>query len=128
LFFVSLFEATMSTHANAKLEPLVVGHSKGFVGVITRGKTNPNRLRRSELFLVLFARDLLRWRSGLVVDLGFGASSVTTVSLARTVALVAPQLRVLGTDIDPARVRNALAEHSNAISGGGSNVAYRVGG
>jgi hypothetical protein len=115
----------MSTHA--KLEPLVVGHSKGFVGVITRGKTNPNRLRRSELFLLLFAPGLLRTASGLVVDLGFGASSVTTVSLARTIALVAPQLRVLGTDIDPARVRNALAEH-NAINGGASNVSYRVGG
>jgi len=43
----------------------------------------------------------------LVVDLGYGASPVTTVELARRLGRVHPRARVLGLEIDPARVAAA---------------------
>jgi hypothetical protein len=43
----------------------------------------------------------------LVVDLGFGASPVTTLELYRRVRAVAPDAEVTGLEIDPARVEAA---------------------
>jgi hypothetical protein len=43
----------------------------------------------------------------LVVDLGYGASPITAVELAQRLALVAPEVRVLGIEIDPQRVADA---------------------
>ncbi len=88
----------------ARLKPL---------GTPTRGTTNPNRLRRCD-----------RWVTGtpwvraavadaadpLVVDLGYGATPVTTVELARRLATVRADVRVLGLEIDAERV--AAAEHA----------------
>lgn len=45
----------------------------------------------------------------LVVDLGFGASPVTTVEFAQRLARVQPVVRVLGLEIDPERVAAAAS-------------------
>jgi hypothetical protein len=79
------------------------------VGAITRGTTNPNRLRRVDTFIAYRCGDLLaRAAEPLVVDLGYGATPVTTVELrARLMAAVRPDVRVVGLEIDPVRVTAA---------------------
>ncbi|RJQ83511.1 class I SAM-dependent methyltransferase [Amycolatopsis panacis] len=77
------------------------------VGAPTRGTTNPNRLRRVDRWLVAdpaVTRLLRRSERPLVVDLGYGASPVTTVELARWLARVRADVRVLGLELDPERV------------------------
>ncbi|MFC0503691.1 class I SAM-dependent methyltransferase [Micromonospora costi] len=78
-------------------------------GVITRGTTNPNRLRRVDNWIVAACGDLLRAAPDpLVVDLGYGATPVTAVELrARLAAGVRPDVRLVGLEIDPARVAAA---------------------
>lgn len=78
-------------------------------GVITRGTTNPNRLRRVDNWIVATCGDLLRSADDpLVVDLGYGATPVTAVELrARLAAGVRPDVRLVGLEIDPARVAAA---------------------
>jgi hypothetical protein len=76
-------------------------------GVVTRGTTGINRLRRSDRWLmhhpdvarVLHSRD-----DALVVDLGYGAMPVTTLELAARLRTVRRRLRVVGLEIDPDRV------------------------
>ncbi len=76
-------------------------------GVVTRGTTGINRLRRSDRWLmhhpdvarVLHSRD-----DALVVDLGYGAMPVTTLELAARLRTVHRRLRVVGLEIDPDRV------------------------
>ena len=78
-------------------------------GVVTRGTTNPNRLRRVDAFIAYRCGDLLR-RSAvpLVVDLGYGATPVTAVELrARLASAVRADVRVAGLEIDPVRVAAA---------------------
>lgn len=85
----------------ARLRPL---------GTPTRGTTNPNRLRRVDRWLAGSAAvgaALTRAVDPLVVDLGYGASPVTTVELARRLAPVRADVRVLGLEIDPERVAAA---------------------
>jgi hypothetical protein len=78
------------------------------VGVVTRGTTNPNRLRRIDRWLVAAcARQLRAAPDPLVVDLGFGASPVTTLELAQRLRAVRPDVEVVGLEIDPARVAAA---------------------
>ncbi len=80
------------------------------MGAPTRGTTNPNRLRRVDRWLAgdpSVTRLLRRGDSPLVVDLGYGASPVTTVELARWLARVRPDVRVLGLELDPVRVAAA---------------------
>jgi hypothetical protein len=77
------------------------------LGNPTRGTTNPNRLRRSDRWLAgthWVRRALEAAADPLVVDLGYGATPVTTVELARRLAPVRPGVRVLGLEIDPERV------------------------
>jgi hypothetical protein len=78
-------------------------------GFVTRGTTNPNRLRRVDNWIAANLGGLLRRADDpLVVDLGFGASPVTTVELrARLAAAVRADVRVTGLDIDPGRVAAA---------------------
>ncbi|CAM2880847.1 class I SAM-dependent methyltransferase [Saccharomonospora xinjiangensis] len=85
------------------------------VGSPTRGTTNPNRLRRIDRWMVsepLVRGALSAEEQPLVVDLGYGASPVTTVELARRLAAVRPGVRVLGLELDPDRVAagKAVAE------------------
>jgi hypothetical protein len=83
------------------------------VGNPTRGTTNPNRLRRVDNWLTYALGGLLRRADDpLVVDLGFGASPITTVELRARLARVRPDVRVIGLEIDPVRVATAaVAAH-----------------
>ncbi len=86
---------------------LAAGRARA-LGLPTRGTTNPNRLRRVDRWIVgtqsARLRDAVR---PLVVDLGYGASAVTTVELAQRLAAVAPDIEVLGLEIDAERVTAA---------------------
>jgi hypothetical protein len=79
------------------------------VGAITRGTTNPNRLRRCDRWLAGPQRwRLLRASSPpIVVDLGYGASPITAVELHDRLRRVRPDVQVVGIEIDPARVTAA---------------------
>ena len=75
---------------------------------MTRGTTNPNRLRRLDRWLAGPAAAALRTATDpLVVDLGYGASPVTTIELADRLVRVRPDVEVVGLEIDPERVRAA---------------------
>ncbi|WP_441343093.1 class I SAM-dependent methyltransferase [Nocardia sp.] len=77
------------------------------IGTITRGTTGINRLRRGDRWLVhdtTVAERLLNANDPLVVDLGYGASPVTTLEMAARLRTVRADLRVVGLEIDPERV------------------------
>jgi hypothetical protein len=75
------------------------------LGIPTRGTTNPNRLRRVDRWLLwALAPQLRRHPDPLVVDLGFGASPVTTLELFTRLRARYPGARVLGLEIDDDRV------------------------
>ncbi|MGH8880186.1 MAG: class I SAM-dependent methyltransferase, partial [Stackebrandtia sp.] len=77
-------------------------------GTVTRGTTNPNRLRRLDHWLNNTAAGRLRSQARpLVVDLGFGASPVTTLEWFRRLRRVNRGVRLVGLEIDPERVHNA---------------------
>lgn len=81
------------------------------VGAITRGTTNPNRLRRCDRWLAGPQAWRLR-RAGpapVVVDLGYGASPVTALELRDRLRRVRPDVEIVGIEIDPARVAAAAA-------------------
>ena len=80
------------------------------IGTVTRGTTAPNRLRRSDRWLLHVECGRLREaQHPLVVDLGFGASPVTTRELAdRLHEHVRADLDVVGLEIDPVRVQQAI--------------------
>lgn len=81
------------------------------VGSITRGTTAPNRLRRCDRWLLHTECSRLRaLPHAIVVDLGYGAYPVTTRELAdRLHRHVRPDLDVIGLEIDPGRVQQAIA-------------------
>lgn len=80
-------------------------------GSITRGTTAPNRLRRSDRWLLHVECGRLReLEHAVVIDLGFGAYPVTTRELAdRLHAHVRADIDVVGLEIDPMRVQQAIA-------------------
>lgn len=95
----------------ARTPRLAAGRARA-LGVPTRGTTNPNRLRRVDRWAVaapLVRAALLGAADPLVVDLGYGATPVTTVELAARLRAVRPDVRVLGLEIDPERVEAARA-------------------
>ncbi|WP_442943011.1 class I SAM-dependent methyltransferase [Nocardia sp. NBC_01503] len=64
-------------------------------------------MRRGDRWLMhdpLVTRRLLEAPEPLVVDLGYGASPVTTLEMAGRLRTVRPDLRVVGLEIDPERV------------------------
>lgn len=65
------------------------------VGAITRGTTNPNRLRRIDRWItsLTFPKDM---DQPLAVDLGYGRTSVTVVELLSRLKKNTPAIRVLG--------------------------------
>jgi hypothetical protein len=78
------------------------------MGTLTRGTTNPNRLRRVDRWLAgPQAHRLRRADDPLVVDLGYGASGITTVELRERLRVVRPDVDVVGIEIDPQRVAAA---------------------
>ena len=76
------------------------------LGLATRGTTAPNRLRRVDRWLTAVHGDLLRSAAEppLVVDVGYGASPVTTVELFTRLREVRPDVQVVGLEIDQERV------------------------
>ncbi|MCZ9884176.1 class I SAM-dependent methyltransferase [Arthrobacter sp. B2a2-09] len=87
------------------------------VGNITRGTTNPNRMRRLDRWLA--GPQGWRLRSAvdpLVVDLGYGASPATAVELFERLQAVRPDVRVCGIEIEPERVRTAKSLERPGLS------------
>ncbi|TWP39075.1 class I SAM-dependent methyltransferase [Leekyejoonella antrihumi] len=80
------------------------------MGAITRGTTNPNRLRRCDRWLTGPQAWRLRQtdRPPVAIDLGFGASPVTAVELHQRLRRVRADAQVVGLEIDLDRVRAAL--------------------
>lgn len=78
------------------------------IGTLTRGTTNPNRLRRCDRWLVATQRSRLRTGDPLVVDLGYGASPVTARELRDRLRLVQADVRVVGVEIDAGRVAEGM--------------------
>ena len=77
-------------------------------GEITRGTTSPGRLRRADRWITQALLPGLRAAGRpLVIDLGFGASPVTTLELYQAVRAVVPGAEVTGLEIDPQRVADA---------------------
>jgi hypothetical protein len=78
-------------------------------GMVTRGTTNPNRLRRVDRWLAGPQAGRLRQADDpLVADLGYGASPVTAWELLQRLRRVRADVQVVGIEIDPERVRAAL--------------------
>jgi hypothetical protein len=90
------------------------------IGTITRGTTNPNRLRRVDRYIA--ALPILRSaKSPVVVDLGFGASPITAVELLSRLSKVNPETHVVGVEIERERVDRGLlvaGEHLHFVHGG----------
>jgi SAM-dependent methyltransferase len=88
------------------------------LGVLTRGTTGHNRLRRVDRWLVhspRFRTALQAAADPLVVDLGYGALPVTTLELAARLRTVRGDVRVVGLEIHPDRVRAARAAAGGAV-------------
>ena len=97
------------------------------LGQATRGKTAPNRLRQTDTFLAVAFAGFLGRLPGVYVDLGYGAYPVTSVETLHRLRPFNPALRVLGVEIDPARVAEALpyAEPGLDFRLGGFNLPLR---
>lgn len=95
------------------------------VGTVTRGTTNPNRLRRMDRWIAdTHGAELRRADDPVAVDLGYGAAPWTAVELLARLRTVAPRARVVGVEIDPARVAAAqpYAREGLAFRHGGFEV------
>ncbi|MCC7445957.1 MAG: class I SAM-dependent methyltransferase [Anaerolineae bacterium] len=79
------------------------------VGQPTRGKTALNRLRQIDVYVALALPGVLMGDAPLIVDVGFGAYAWTTLEMRERWLTINPHLRVIGIEIDPARVAAALA-------------------
>jgi len=82
--------------------------SRKLLGQPTRGKTAPNRLRKTDTFLGVAYPDFVRHMPGCYVDLGYGAYPITALETLQRLRRLNPALRVLGVEIDPQRVAAAL--------------------
>lgn len=76
------------------------------VGVITRGTTNPNRLRRVDRYIANLPQ--LKQAQPIVVDLGFGATPTTSIEMLQRLAKTNPEVTVVGIEIDRERVERGL--------------------
>ncbi len=95
-------------------------------GQMTRGKTARNRLRRSDIFMLLTEGPLIRMQDepgvrSFYVDLGYGFEPFTTLESAERLRVQNPGLPVLGVEIDPERVKTALPYEDE-------NTFFRLGG
>lgn len=77
------------------------------IGSVTRGTTNPNRLRRVDRYIA--ALPVMKTPNPVVVDLGFGASPITVIELRSRLLKVNPGVRVVGIEIERERVERGLA-------------------
>ncbi len=77
------------------------------IGTVTRGTTNPNRLRRVDRFIASLA--IVKKRGCTIVDLGYGASPITAIELHDRLSGLNPSVRVIGIEIERERVERGLA-------------------
>ncbi|WP_199549911.1 class I SAM-dependent methyltransferase [Streptomyces sp. N35] len=92
------------------------------VGTVTRGTTHPNRLRRMDRWIAeRHGRALRAAAAPVAVDLGYGAAPWTAVELLHRLRTAAPDVRVVGIEIDPARVAGAQPYEEEGL-------AFRLGG
>jgi SAM-dependent methyltransferase len=89
-------------------------------GRITRGTTGVNRLRRVDRWIATLPA-LRAAVDPIVVDLGYGARATTALELHERLRRVRADVRVVGIEIDPDRVRAAKAEER-------PGVTFRLGG
>lgn len=86
-------------------------------GSITRGTTNPNRLRRIDVWMAWRYQALLApQHRPLVVDLGYGQTPVTTQELYARLVNINPRLEVIGLEIDPERVASAQKQSAPGVT------------
>jgi hypothetical protein len=114
--------ASLSPAPQRTAPRLAAGRARA-LGLPTRGTTNANRLRRVDRWLL--ATQVPRLRDcprPLVVDLGYGASAVTTLELVERLGPEVDRLEVVGLEIDPARVETVAADRDPP------RVDFRVGG
>lgn len=92
------------------------------VGLITRGTTNPNRLRRVDRYIANLPQ--LNQAQPIVVDLGFGATPTTSIEMLQRLAKTNPEVTVVGIEIDRERVERGLPfQNKNLLFGlGGFEV------
>ncbi|EFL16561.1 hypothetical protein [Streptomyces sp. C] len=91
--------------------------SKRPVGTVTRGTTNPNRLRRMDRWIAAaHGAALRRADAPVAVDLGYGAAPWTAVELLARLREAAPAVRVVGIEIEPARVAGAKPYEREGLS------------
>lgn len=84
---------------------------------MTRGTTGPNRLRRMDRWITAtHGAALRRAAAPLAVDLGFGAAPWTAVELLARLRRVHPAARVVGVEIDPARVAAARPHEREGLT------------
>ncbi|GAB95843.1 hypothetical protein KILIM_027_00260 [Kineosphaera limosa NBRC 100340] len=93
---------------------------------MTRGTTNPNRLRRVDRWIAGTQAARLR-RPGpapIVVDLGYGRAGTTARELHDRLRAVRPDVQVVGLEIEPQRVADAqpLARPGLSFALGGFEV------
>ncbi|MEJ6012875.1 class I SAM-dependent methyltransferase [Corynebacterium sp. H127] len=76
------------------------------LGVITRGTTNINRLRRCDRWLRYHpqVQTALNVPHPLALDVGYGASHTTTVEWAGWLRRIRPDIQVTGLEINPERI------------------------
>ena len=88
------------------------------LGDITRGTTNPNRLRRIDRWMLHAVCPIIRSsQDPIVVDLGYGATPVTTQEMfLRFRKHVRSDVEVVGIEIDPERVSQASAVEQPGLS------------
>jgi hypothetical protein len=114
--------ASLPAQPRRKAPRLAAGRARA-LGLPTRGTTNANRLRRVDRWLL--ATQLPRLRDAarpLVVDLGYGASAVTTLELAQRLGPAVAGLEVVGLEIDRTRVAAVAADRDPP------RVDFRLGG
>jgi len=78
------------------------------VGAVTRGTTNPNRLRRVDRYICALPV-LRKVARPIVVDLGYGGAPFTAVELLARCKDVNPLARLVGVEIEKERVERGLA-------------------
>ena len=106
----------MCTRSCAVPKRYAAGRARA-LGLPTRGTTNPNRLRRVDRHLAAVHGELLRTAPHpLVVDLGYGATPVTTVELHQRLCRLRPDVQVVGLEIDPERVAAAQAATAEGLT------------
>ncbi|MFJ3959044.1 class I SAM-dependent methyltransferase [Arthrobacter sp. NPDC090010] len=86
------------------------------LGNVTRGTTNPNRMRRVDRWVT--GTQAWRFRhlaAPLAVDLGYGANPRTAIELFERLRVVNHRLRLTGLEIEPGRVARALLEARSGL-------------